>query len=126
MEPNFNVKTIWNMDEARLKSLDGYLILCDDCFSVWDLGGIYSNLQSIYRIASAKFTNTQGEEIEKLFEELEKIKRLMDDDDNDDESNPVKFYKKCNQMYIKLGRLMKAHGLYFREGKDPTKAALDR
>ena len=126
MESTFNVKTIWNMDEARLKSLNTYMVLCEDAFVCWDLNNLYVYLKSIRRVISGKITKKQLEGLDIKFRGLEKLKRAMDDDDNDDESNPVKFYNKADEIYIDLNRLMKAHGLFFREGRDPTKAALER
>ncbi len=126
MESSFNVKTIWNMDEARLKSLNTYMVLCEDSFACWDLNNLYIYLKSIRRVISGKITRKQLEELDKKFESLEKIKRKMDDDGNDDESDSVRFYNKSDDIYVDLNRLMKAHGLFFREGRDPTRAALER
>ncbi len=50
----------------------------------------------------------------------------MDNDNNDDEYISIKFYDKADEIYVDQNRLMKAHGLFFREGRDPTKAALER
>ncbi len=125
MESTFNVKTIWNMDEARLKSLNTYMVLCEDAFVCWDLNNLYTYLKAIRRIASGKFRKTELETLDKKFEKLEGIKRKMDDD-REDESDSVKFYNKADEIYLELNRLMKAHGLFFREGRDPTKAALER
>jgi len=126
MESTFNVKTIWNMDEARLKSLNTYMVLCEDAFVCWDLNNLYIYLKSIRRVISGKITETQLKGLDEKFEDLEKIKRKMDDDNNNDESIPIKFYGKADEIYIDLNRLMKRHGLFFREGRDPTKAALER
>ena len=125
MEPAFNVKTIWNMDEQRLKSLNTYMVLCEDSFSCWDLNSLYTYLKAVRRIASAKFRKTELDDLDKKFEELEEIKRKMDDD-REDETDSVKFYNKADDIYLQLNRLMKTHGLFFREGRDPTKAALER
>ena len=125
MESTFNVKTIWNMDEARLKSLNTYMVLCEDSFVCWDLDNLYTYLKAIRRIAAGKFRKTEVEELDKKFEELEKIKRKMDED-NAEQSDSIKFYDKGDEIYLELNRLMKAHGLFFREGRDPTKAALER
>ncbi len=125
MESTFNVKTIWNMDEARLKSLNTYMVLCEDAFVCWSLNEIYTYLKAIRRIASGKFSPKQLKELDTKFSELEKIKRKMDEDNND-ETDSVKFYNQADDIYLELNKLMKAHGLFFREGRDPTKAALER
>ncbi len=126
MESTFNVKTIWNMDEARLKSLNTYMVLCEDAFTCWALNDIYTYLKSIRRIASGKFSPKQLEVLDKKFNSLEEIKRKMDDDDNDDETDSVKFYNKADDIYLEINRLMKAHGLFFRERRDTTKAEVER
>ncbi len=125
MESTFNVKTIWNMDEARLKSLNTYMVLCEDAFVCWDLNNLYTYLKAVRRIASGKFSTKQLKELDSKFSDLEEIKRKMDDD-NEDESDSIKFYNQADKIYLELNRLMKAHGLFFREGRDPTKAALER
>lgn len=126
MESTFNAKTIWNMDEARLKSLNIYMILVEDAFVCWDLNNLYVYLKSIRRVVSGKITRNQLKDLDNKFEDLEKIKRRMDDDNIDDDDDSVKFYNKADGIYVDLNRLMKAHGLFFREGRDPTKAALER
>lgn len=126
METPFNVKTIWNMDEARLKSLNTYMVLCEDAFVCWDLNNLYVYLKSIRRVVSGKITKKELANLDIKFGELEELKRKMDSDGNDDESNPIKFYHKADDIYIDLNRMMKGHGLFFREGRDPTRAALER
>ena len=83
-------------------------------------------MKSIRRIVSGKFKTTEIGEVDKLFNELEKNKRNMDDPDKVDDSESVKYYKKADEIYVKLNRLMKIHGLFFREGKDPRRAGLER
>ncbi len=126
MESTFSAKTIWNMDEQRLKSLNNYMILCEDSFACWDLNNLYIYLKSIRRVISGKITRNQLKELDKKFEKLEELKRKMDNDNNDDEYISIKFYDKADEIYVDQNRLMKAHGLFFREGRDPTKAALER
>lgn len=126
MESTFSAKTIWNMDEQRLKSLNTYMVLCEDAFVCWDLNNLYVYLKSIRRVISGKITRNQLKDLDKKFEKLEELKRKMDDDDNGDDNEPIKFYDKADEIYVDQNRLMKAHGLFFREGRDPTKAALER
>lgn len=126
MEPTFNAKTIWNMDESRLKSLNNYMVLAEDAFVNWDLDNIYIYMKSIRRIASGKFKKKELDELDVLFGKLEKVKRTMDSQLEINRKDQVEYYNKADEIYVKLNVLMKSHGLFFREGKDPTRAALER
>ncbi len=126
MESSFNAKTIWNMDESRLKSLNQYMVLCEDAFVNWDLDNIYIYMKSIRRIASGKFKKSEMTQLDTLFSELEKFKRIMDAKLQIDAKDSCEYYNKADEIYVKLNVLMKSHGLFFREGRDPTRAALER
>ena len=113
------------MDESRLKSLNQYMVVCEDAFVNWDLDNIYIYMKSIRRIASGKFKKTELEDLDKLFGELEDFKRIMDSKLQIDMKDSVKYFNKADEIYLKLGKLMVSHGLFFREGRDPTRAALE-
>ena len=114
------------MDEQRLKSLNQYMLLVEDAFVNWDLENIYIYLKSIRRIASGKFKKPEMSDLDEMFQKLEKIKRKMDAERIIKKEDSVEYYNQSDEIYVKLNRLMKSHGLFFREGRDPTRAALER
>ena len=123
---NITLKSMWNMDEARMRVLNTYLILCEDAFLDWDLPNIYLYLQAILRVISGKLSEKEFNGVKEKLNELEEVKRKMDISEEVRKEDSVKFYNKANDIYIKLNRLMKNHGMFFREGADPRKAVLRR
>ena len=114
------------MDESRLKSLNNYMVACEDAFVNWDLDNIYIYMKSIRRIASGKFKKHEIKDLDALFTQLENFKRIMDSKLQIDRKDSCEYYNKADEIYLKLGKLMVSHGLFFREGRDPTRAALER
>lgn len=127
MVPDFTAKTIWNMDEARMRVLNQYLVMCEMSFLDWDLDNLYIQLVSIRRIISGKISKEEYDKAGEKLEEIEKLKKQMDiDKEKDYDKKRVEWYNICDQLYVMLNRFMKKHGLFFREGDDPTRAALKR
>lgn len=127
MALDFTAKTVWNMDEARMRVLNQYMVLCEIAFYDWDLNSIHNSLISIRRAISGMLKETDYNKMGKIFQKLEQIKREMNMEKEDEyHILKVKFYNICDELYVELNRAMKKHGLFFREGDDPTRAALKR
>lgn len=124
---DFTAKTVWNLDDARFKAIDYYLNLCEACFISWDLENMYIYLQQIRRMISGKINIIQFDETGKSLQEIEELRQSINTAD-DDEFPKIKheIYQKCDKLYVYLNRLMVKHGLFFKEGDDPTRAALKR
>ena len=132
------------MTIARLMDVFVLFGNCDVAFASWDLEGIYSSLHSLKRVAYAKFQNDpsytdfikgiyynkKGDAFKHkeggAWERLEKARREFYRSKNDDQYNynQIKFYNIAEEIYLKLNLLIKEHGIFFREGRDPRRAAL--
>jgi len=116
----YTPKSIWNMDDERLKALNGYLLLCEDALLNWDIENTYSYLRAVFRIISGKLRIEEYNAVVELFKKVEILRR------DKPEGKVIEIYNQLDEIYIYINRLMKHHGLYFREGKDPSKAVLER
>jgi len=121
---DLTIKSIWNMDEARLKTINYFLNKAELEFQEWDLENLYWTLRSIKRMIYAKLKKNEKENIDKELKELENFRKKIDIVKNGNERG--KFYSMCENFYEKLTVLMKEHGLFFREGDDPRFAVLRR
>ncbi len=126
MVGDFTAKTVWNMDEARMRQIDRYLIAAEECFLSWDLESLYSYLNQVRRIAAGKFKETEYDDLGKIMGEIEYFRRALDIDSPHYDNYKIQIFNLCDKYYVELNRLLKKHGVYFREGDDPTRAALKR
>ena len=118
----------FNIDEARLQSLNHYLVLCEDGFTAWNLDEIYTNLRGIRRIICGMLREPDLDQLDKSFEELEEQKREIDkikesDKKEEDSTLSIKFYALAEKVYAKLSRLMILNELFF---KKSVKSALQK
>jgi len=125
------VKSIWNADDERLKTLVFFMTQCDTALLYWDLEGIYNYLHAAKRVFSGKGRKTKDDSWKNLmdkFKELEDIKRELSllEKPEEIEKKKIEFYNKSEEIYIELNSLIQKHGFWFREGLDPSKAALRR
>ena len=109
------------MDDERMKALNINLLMCEDSFLNWDIENIYIYLRAIFRMISGKLREEEFKGVQDLFKDVEELRRKSDDN-----SKNVELYNQLDNIYIYLNRLMKHHGLFFREGRDPSKAVLER
>lgn len=113
---DYSKEAVWNMDDERLKSLNGYLVGAEDAFDRWDLVTLQKALLNIRRIIGGKLNENDEEwnEINRLFGEFYDLKKKAI---NDIDEIP-NLYNKADQLYIYMNRVCKDHGLYFREKED--------
>ncbi len=125
---DYSVKTIWNFDEARMKELHYHMVLCEEAFTHWDISGINRELQSIRRITSAAFGETEWKDLVDNYKKLEKLKREISNAVSDSEHNQkqIQYYNLADEIFIKINRSLKLKGMFFRVGDDPRFAALKR
>lgn len=110
------------MDEAVLKRIDYLLNIAETQFISWDIKNLYWTLRALRRQIDSKLKKNEKDDIEKKLKELEKYRKKYL------EAKELKgeYWFKCEEFYIELMRLMKAHGLFFRESDDPRYAVLQR
>lgn len=114
-------RSVWNFDEARMKDLHFHMVVCEDAFENWNLDLINSKLQTIELIVSgADWGEEEWETIEKEFEDVEKIKREIDDSNSDTEIiyKRIEFRSEARKIYKKINRKMQNKGFFFRVRED--------
>jgi len=128
MAADFTAKTVWNMDEARMREINNYLVACEQCLLSWDLELLYTYLLQVRRLCSGKFTTQEYKKLgTDLIDKIEKLRRELNPDEERKYNNDrILIYNLCDELYIELNRLLVKHGLFFRVGDDPTRAALRR
>ena len=122
------VKSIWNMDEARLKSLNGYLLSCEFSLHHWDFENIHKYISDIKRVVFPMFKDTERDKLSIELEKLENLKRKLDNSSKDKEFqiNSTAYHHQADEIYLQFGILIVQHGLIFRKGDDAQFAALRR
>lgn len=124
------VKSIWNADDERLKTLVFFITNAELRLMYWDLEEAIKNLHAAKRVASAKLMKYENlwKELITQFNEIEKLRRelYMSQEINERDKKKVELYNKCDEVCMKLNSLCQASGWWFREGLDPSKAALRR
>lgn len=130
MDDTFStIKSIWNADDQRLKTLVYFMTECDIALTDWNLEHAYTNLHAVRRIASGKLMKDKDswKELLTKFKELEiKRRECLNAEENDLMKKRIEMYNLEDEIYMELNRLIQIHGLWFREGLDPSKAALRR
>ena len=126
-ESNYTTQTKWNFDEARMRSLNWYMMLCEDAFENWNIENINTHLRTIKRIISGALSEDDWKKLMKSFQELETLKRELDNSDKKNfTKNGINFYNQADEVYVELNRFLQKRGFFFRKGDDVRFAALKR
>ena len=108
------LKAEWNMDDSILKSVLLLKYQFIDKMKAWELDEAYCIIRQIRMEVEAKFKIKEQESLDADILELEELR-------NDYFKNKRlkgKFYRGLESFNIILNRMMKKHGLYFREHDD--------
>ncbi|HEC37728.1 hypothetical protein LCGC14_0732170 [marine sediment metagenome] len=138
------IQSVWNFDGAQLSLIFQIKAQAGLSLNEWNLEGTYWALRNLRREIDAKFKTTKSkttkskfkiivDEKEKEVEFTEKemvdylLRELVKERDlflvsAGDQESMSRFYLVLEEFYLVLSRLMKEHGLYFREGDDPQDA----
>jgi len=117
------LKTIWNMDEAVLKSIHCLKVKFIFLMERGEYEEAYWTLRHIRMEIDSKLKDEEQKNAEEKIKELEQSRR---DFINNKNTETGKFCISLEVYYILLNRYMKKHGLYFRENDDPRYAVLQR
>lgn len=139
------LQSVWNFDGAELNLIFELKLEVSNALQEWNLEAAYWKLRDLRREIDAKLNRTKKNEIECYNEEGEKQKVKLTEKELIDnfiiyvekerntyllnyqgEGAASKFYLILEEFYMNLASLMKEHGLYFREGDDPSKAIFRR
>ena len=108
------LKAEWNMDDSVLKSVLMLKYQFIEAMKSWNLDGAYWIIRQIRMEVEAKFKLKEQEQVEEDILELEQLRNAW----FKDKKLKGKFYRGLENFMIILNRLMKKHGLYFREHDD--------
>jgi hypothetical protein len=108
-------KAIWNMDDEILKIIKDLKILFLRHLKDWNLEDAYWVLDTICMECDAKLKSKERKEIEDALEILEKNRGKFA---YNERLKAGEFYINLRNLYIKINRLMKQHGVWFREAVD--------
>lgn len=137
-------KAIWNVDGAQLYVIFQIKTEASIYLTNWDLENSYWRLRDLRREVDAKLNRkkiekcnvrvtidgkteiveknlTQKEKVDYLLDELTKEREIFLISEKDVE-NYSRFYLVLEEFYMLLSELMKEHGLWLREGEDPSQA----
>ncbi len=106
--------SVWNMDDAQLMRVNNLLNLSNYYFHNWDLENLYWSLRGLRREVNAKLKPEEVEESDKKLKELTSKRNLW----ISLKITQQEFFQNCEDYYIYLTRLMKKHGLFYREWED--------
>lgn len=120
-EGGFQVKAVWNSDDAQLRIIFELKEMAASYFLSRDLEELYWTIRSMRREIDAKLNPTEKTDLKSKLEEIDnKRDKLLHDKKNSEIAN--EFFISLEDFYITISSLMKKHGLYFREADDPRKA----
>ena len=105
-------KAEWNMDDEILKIIRQLKSLFIIYINDWDLKNAYFILRQLRMEVDAKLSPEEQKEAEKKMEKLEDKRKEYLEEEKEKRGD---FYSSCEKYYIFLNRLMKHHGLFFRE-----------
>ena len=108
------LKAEWNMDDSVLKSVLMLKYQFIEAMKGWNLDGAYWIVRQIRMEVEAKFKEKEQEQLANDILELEELRTNY----FKDKSLKGKYYRGLENFNIILNRLMKKHGLYFREHDD--------
>jgi len=108
------LKAEWNMDDSVLKSVLMLKYQFIEAMKTWKLDQAYWIARQIRMEVEAKFKVKEQEQLDSDILELEQLRT----DYFKNKKLKGKFYRGLENFNIILNRLMKKHGLYFREHDD--------
>lgn len=121
MVEDFQVKAVWNSDDAQLRTIFEIKQMAAEAFLLRDIEVIYWTIRSLRRETDAKFNPTERKNLDKDLNDLDDARdELLNDKQNSEKIN--EFFFELERFYMKISELMKKHGLYFREADDPRRA----
>ena len=119
-----NPETKWNADDQKLSIVMNIEDALASSFLEWDLEGIYQLLR-LYRLqTNPKFKKTIQDEIESELNILSSL--LREYIKSEEEKTKEEFYKKAEDLFLKISQELKIAGVYYREGRNASHAILER
>ncbi len=103
----------WNMEEARHRSIDAFLKLCEANLMKWDLDGAYWALREVKIMVIPKFDEDEIIKVNKALSELEQKRQAW----LNKKISSGSFRLALEEFYELINTLMAEHKMYFIEEK---------
>lgn len=104
-------QSLWNMDEARLRHFDNYLVLASSAMDELDIASMEKYLKGAYRVIDACMGETDVTDMDAEFTKLLEIKAEL----IEDEKKIPKYVQKWSVIFRKINKAGQEAGLYFRK-----------
>lgn len=112
-----DIQATWNSDDIQLAQIFQIKHNLIDLFSTKNLEEIYWLARALWRELDAKMTEKEQEAFQGAIKRLEDKRKELTYSENKIETEK-EFYLLLEALYMDLCRMMKDHGLYFREQFD--------
>lgn len=124
MAEESSLQSEWNFDGAQLFYLFTLKTNAASLLDSWKLEESYWAIRAFNREIDAKLKDSERTKIIEHLNEIADLRNKYIQLRQVNHSDRAAYYIVLESLYIYLCRLLKAHGLYYREKADPTKAAL--
>ena len=114
-EKEMSEKAVWNIDDEILKIIKDLKVIFLMHMKDWRLEDAYWKLDLICMECDAKLKAVEKTEIEKDLKNLETNRQNFV---KNGKEKAGEFYVNLRNLYKKINRLMKEHGVWFREFED--------
>lgn len=108
-------KAVWNIDDEILKIIKDLKVIFLMHMKDWRLEDAYWKLDLMCMECDAKLKKDERKEIESDLKILETNRQTFS---KDGKEKAGEFYVNMRNLYKKLNRMMKEHGVWFREFED--------
>ena len=111
-------ESIWNIDDAQLRCLFEIKLSFIQHKLTWDLDNCYWDVRTLWMELDSNLDREEREEAEKELNKLTETRGKYNERENQETIKKSEYYSALEHFYMSLCRLMKHHGLYFRERED--------
>jgi len=114
-------KTVWSMDEARLKILNEMMVAFSISLTAKDIRKTDSYGRQFWRDACALLDEPNFKKMQKQMQVWEEIKRKINPNLSKIEYDKavLGYFAKANEIYVELNKHLCQRGLFFRQGGRP-------
>lgn len=108
-------KAVWNIDDEILKIIKDLKIIFLIHMKDWKLEDAYWKLDILCMECDARLNKKEKEEVEADLKTLEVNRQIYS---KNGKERAGEFYVNLRDLYKKINRMMKEHGVWFREFED--------
>jgi len=98
---------------------------CLLCFGNWDLPSLYKNLKLYRRILSLIINKKRYDELKEEFDDLEKLKRKIEENNKITEKEKIQFFDKADKVFTEFSEALKDEDFIFSKKESYGEGAED-